>query len=149
MPCPLQVCFLVPQQPDGELRQGPRNQCLHLDVTHRRKNKVIFLTLPRPGKPYWRGRLSTVDLLVLTGLDQLLLIVKILFTFFTNQATLMRRSTVLSFSLRLVFPASPLTRLSVGTLPQISVENLCLARPSQPICLWERFLLKYKCVESP
>jgi len=27
-----------------------------------------------PGNPYWRGRISTIDFLVLTSLDQLLLI---------------------------------------------------------------------------
>jgi hypothetical protein len=50
------------------------------------------------------GRLNTVDLLVLTSLDQLIFILKILFTCFTQQATLMRRSTVLSLPLQLVFP---------------------------------------------
>jgi hypothetical protein len=39
------------------------------------------------------GRLSTVDLLVLTSLDKLVFELKI-FSFFTKQATLMRRSTV-------------------------------------------------------
>ena len=48
------------------------------------------------GKSYWGGRLSTVDLLVLTSLCQLVFILKILFSFFTKQATLMRSSTVLS-----------------------------------------------------
>ncbi len=33
------------------------------------------------GKPYQRGRLSTINLLVLTGLDQLLFILKIVSTF--------------------------------------------------------------------
>ncbi len=50
---------------------------------------------PVPGKSYWGGRLSTVDLLVLTSLDQLIFIYKISFSFFIKQATLMRRSTVL------------------------------------------------------
>ena len=36
----------------------------------------------------------TVDLLVLIGLDQLLWVLQILFTFLAKQATLMRRSTV-------------------------------------------------------
>jgi hypothetical protein len=36
------------------------------------------------------GRLSMVDLLVLTSLDQLISILIILFTFVTKQATLMR-----------------------------------------------------------
>jgi hypothetical protein len=50
------------------------------------------------GNPYGRERLVTVDLLVLTNLDQLLLIVKLYF--FTKQAALMRRSTVLSLPLQ-------------------------------------------------
>ncbi len=37
-------------------------------------------------KPNGKGRVSTVDLLVLTSLDQLLLILEILFTFFTKLA---------------------------------------------------------------
>ncbi len=41
---------------------------------------------------------------VLTSLDLLLLILKLLFTFFTKQATLMRRSTVLSLPLKLKIP---------------------------------------------
>ncbi len=55
------------------------------------------------GKPYWRGRLSTVDLLVLNSLYQLSLYWKYYLPFFTKQATLMRRSTVLSLPLQLVF----------------------------------------------
>ena len=51
------------------------------------------------------GRLSTVDLLVLTRLDELTFILKIYFIFFTKQTTLKRRSTVLSFPLQSVFPA--------------------------------------------
>ncbi len=39
---------------------------------------------------YWRGKLSAVDLLVLTSADHLPFILKILFTLFTKQATLMR-----------------------------------------------------------
>jgi len=56
------------------------------------------------GKYYWSGRLSTVDLLIQTSLDQLLFILKILFTFFTKQSTLMRRSTVLSLPPQVKFP---------------------------------------------
>jgi hypothetical protein len=44
-----------------------------------------------------------VDLLVLTSLEQLILILKILFMYFPKQATLMRRSTVLSLPPQLVF----------------------------------------------
>ncbi len=51
------------------------------------------------GNPKWRGRLSTLDLLVLTTLDEVLLILQTLFTFFTKQATLMRRCTVVSLLL--------------------------------------------------
>ncbi len=62
----------------------------------------------KPEKSYWRGRLSTVDLLELTSLDQLLFIMEILFRCFTKHATLSWRSTVLSLPLKLVFLASTL-----------------------------------------
>ncbi len=50
------------------------------------------------------GRLSIIDLFVLTSLDQLLLRMKNIIYFFTKQASLMRSSTVLSLYLPLVFP---------------------------------------------
>jgi hypothetical protein len=52
--------------------------------------------------------LTTFDLLILASLDRLLLIFQTLFTFVTKQAILMRRSTVLSLSLQLVFSGLPL-----------------------------------------
>jgi hypothetical protein len=51
------------------------------------------------GNPYLRGRLSTVDLHVLHAFD----IANIIY-FFTMQAALMRRPTVLWLPLHLVFP---------------------------------------------
>jgi hypothetical protein len=54
--------------------------------------------MPNSRNSYKRARLSAVDLLVLTSSDQLIFIVKILLTYFTKQATLMRRSTVLSLN---------------------------------------------------
>ena len=57
------------------------------------------------GKYYWRGKLSTVHLLVLISLDLLLFILKMLYTLFTKQATLMKGSVVLSLPPQLVFPA--------------------------------------------
>jgi hypothetical protein len=48
-------------------------------------------------------RLSAFDLLVLPSLDQLIFKFKILFSFFTKQATLVR-SAVLSLPPQLVFP---------------------------------------------
>jgi hypothetical protein len=52
----------------------------------------------KPGNPYGveRLRISTVDLLVLTYSDQLLFILKMLLAIVTKQASLIRRSTVLS-----------------------------------------------------
>ncbi len=55
------------------------------------------------GNPYWK-RISTFNPLVPSILDQLLLELKIL-SLVTKQADWMRRSAVLSLSLRLVFPA--------------------------------------------
>jgi hypothetical protein len=54
------------------------------------------------GNPYRKGRLSTVGLFELTS--SALFIMIILFTFLQKQAVLMRRSTVLSLPLQLVFP---------------------------------------------
>ncbi len=53
------------------------------------------------GNPYWRGKLSTVDLLLLSSLHQLLLTLQ---TFFTKQANLLR-STILLLHLHLLFLA--------------------------------------------
>ncbi len=66
--------------------------------------RMCNLKLVLAWKAYWGGKLSTVDLFVLTSLDKLILILKILFSFFTKQAALMRRSTVLSLSPQLIFP---------------------------------------------
>jgi hypothetical protein len=63
------------------------------------------------GKPNCRGRLSTVDLLVITSSDQVLFRLKILISLFTKQATLLRWSTVLSLPVQLAFPGSNITRL--------------------------------------
>ncbi len=63
-------------------------------------NCVYWLT--NPGNSYWRERISTVELLVLTSLDQLLLIFKICLFYLTKQG--MRRSMVLSLPLQQGFP---------------------------------------------
>jgi hypothetical protein len=64
-------------------------------------------TLFRPGKLYWRGRLSTVDLLVLTSLDQLLLIMQTLLSF--NKTSFLNEELHCTVPLQLVFPVSTLT----------------------------------------
>ncbi len=66
-----------------------------------------------PGNPCWRGRFSTVDLLALTSLEQLLLICQTKFTY--CRTSIMRRSTVLSLSLQLVFPGKNLPSLLSGS----------------------------------
>ncbi len=57
------------------------------------------------------GRLSTVDLLILyyNFLVAVIFILKILITLVAIQATLMRRSAVLSLPLQLVFPGVPVS----------------------------------------
>ncbi len=54
----------------------------------------------KSGKSYCRGRVSTVDLLILTGLGQLLFKLKILFTFYYKTSYLLR-STVLLLGLEM------------------------------------------------
>ncbi len=70
--------------------------------------------------------MSTVDLLVLTSLDKLLFILKILFAFFTKQATFMRRSTVLSIHLQLVFPGWTVSDLRTGLFTQTKRNSLLI-----------------------
>jgi hypothetical protein len=67
------------------------------------------------------GRLSTVYLLVLTSLDQLISILQTFFNLFTKQTPLMRRSTVLSLSLQLVFPVTPLEPLTIIACPNVKI----------------------------
>jgi hypothetical protein len=54
-----------------------------------------------------------VDLLVLTSIDQLLFTLKISFTLFKQQATLIRRSTVLCLPPQLVFPDVKLAKILI------------------------------------
>jgi hypothetical protein len=54
--------------------------------------------------------ISTVDLLVLTSLDQLIFKLKKIFTIVTKQAALTGRSTVLSLPLQLVFPGQSIEK---------------------------------------
>jgi len=72
------------------------------------------------------GWISTVDLLVLTSLDQIVFIMKILFTFVTKQVVFMRRSIVLS-PLQLAVPAyreQKVVRLNLVLLScQLNPEN--------------------------
>jgi hypothetical protein len=79
---------------------------------------TINKTTPCPGNPYWRGRLSTVDLLGLTSQDQLLLMQQTLHTFLTKQAILKRKATLLSLPLQLVFSA-----LANDTKPKDTKSN--------------------------
>ncbi len=51
-----------------------------------------------------KERLSTVDLLALTSLDQLIFILKIVLTFVAKHATSIRRFLGLCFPVQLVFP---------------------------------------------
>jgi hypothetical protein len=62
------------------------------------------------------GRLCTVDLLVLTSLDQLVFLMSILVNFHTKQATLIRRSTVLSLPPPLVSIPCPKHHILLQTL---------------------------------
>ncbi len=53
------------------------------------QNKSFCWKLAPAGKPYWRGRIRTVDLLVLTSLDQLLFKLKLNFLFLQNNLSLL------------------------------------------------------------
>ncbi len=80
----------------------------------------------KPGKSYLRERLSTVDLLVLAGLDKLLFKLEILFLSPTKQATLIRRSTVLSLSRQLAFLAQALAEVNEPISSDLTLANKSL-----------------------
>ncbi len=66
-------------------------------------NSVQSKSLVEPGNSCCRGRLSTIDLLVLTSLNQLLFLLKMSLKVFITQPNLTRSSNVLSLSLQLMF----------------------------------------------
>ncbi len=104
-------------------------------VPYNHQNSLIV----RAWKSYWRGRLGTVNLLVLTSLDQLLFKLKILWTFFTKQATLMRRSSVLSLPPQLVFPGTGRRCLSVTV---ILIFHISLFAGSSLLAVGSRYLVR-------
>ncbi len=65
--------------------------------------KSAKLKTVQAGKTNWSGRFSTVDLLVLTSLDQLFFEILNVIYFLPKGATLVRRSTVLSLPVQLAF----------------------------------------------
>ncbi len=67
---------------------------------YKRLSLAAALGMTKAGKTYWIGKLSTLDLLVLTSLDQILFKLKTKFNFLH----VMRRSTVVSLPPQLVFP---------------------------------------------
>jgi len=69
---------------------------------------------------YWWVSLSTVRLLALTTLGQLHFDIKENIHFFTKQATLMRRSTLLSLPLQLVNSGRVPTRSNAWCLVQLT-----------------------------
>jgi len=70
------------------------------------QHKIFSSMLSQPWEPYWKGRLSMMDVLELSSIDQFF-ILKILFTYVAKQAASMT-STVPSFPHQLVFPDSNL-----------------------------------------
>ncbi len=87
--------LLIDKQADG---QTERHTDRWMDtLTDRRQ-------MDKSGNPCRRGKLGTVDLLALPSLDEVVLILKMLFTSFMRQVILIRRSTVLSHPLKLMFP---------------------------------------------
>ncbi len=80
-------------------------------------NEEVNCTEPFPF--YWRGKDSTINLLVLTSIYQLFFIYKRFYTFFTKQAMLMRRLTVLSPSLLLKGKDSTIDLIVLTSLEQL------------------------------
>ncbi len=108
-----------------------------------------------PGKPFWRVRLSTVDLLVL-ALISCFWYQKYIFLFFTKKTILMRRSTVLnlpsSYIVRsfhflskfsfysFLFYSLSLIWLGSFVLQRSDVTIILPCAPTPPFVVWILFL---------
>ncbi len=80
----------------------------------------------KPGNPYPRRMISTVDLLILSSSGQLLLLQRVSIGLICmKHAMSTRRSTVLSLSLQQVFPAQALIHLYC-TVYTINATHKCL-----------------------
>jgi hypothetical protein len=77
--CHIPFCFMADSLPLACPRRGGGNYVMSFMDDPLANGDVS------PGKSYGRGRLNTVDLLVLTSLDHLLFKLKILFTFLQNK----------------------------------------------------------------
>ncbi len=95
-------------------------------------------------KSYKRRRHSKVDLLVITILDQLLLRLKILFTHFTKQATLMSRSIVLSLPFLFFFLCSRI----LTYMGRVSNLHYCNRFNRLPFTLFIMLLNYYYCISK-
>ncbi len=76
-------------------------------------------TMSEPGNACWSGRISTVDLLVVTSSDPVLFIMKIFLALFTKRPILMRRLTVLGNPLHKGFPGHKLRTIGKDFLLRI------------------------------
>jgi hypothetical protein len=101
----------------------------------------------KPGKSYRVGRLRTVDLLVLTSLDQLIFILKMLFFFFTKQATT-KRSTVLSLPPQLVFLDKHCSLVVSKYFIRLATGKFCYVCGSVHI-LWGHYGVNSNCCNQP
>jgi hypothetical protein len=100
-------------------RIPPKPWCEYLDLNVRSGNYR-----------YWRGRHTAVDALVVTSLDEFLLLLQTFFKFFTKQAILMRRSTILSLSLQLVFHGQVVRQIA-AICPDINSLSSFQIRPDR------------------
>jgi hypothetical protein len=109
---------------DYELGQGFHSSMIPLDCcpSSLLGHYLAFGSDHLQGSINWRVRLSTVDLLVLPSLGPQLFLFDILFMFLTKQSTLMRRSTVLTHPLWLVFLA-----ISFHDWPKVTCQGLMFA----------------------
>ncbi len=90
--------------PSECFREKATWQCpVHSEVNVEKRFSFVTCVCPwqalLAGNPYWSGRISTVDLLILTCPEQLLFILKMSITFY-KKVILTRRSTVLSLPLQ-------------------------------------------------
>jgi hypothetical protein len=116
--------------------------------TYLRWNELLRPRWPRqvwyfPGNPYSGGKLSTVDLLVLTSLDQLLLIMQTLFQDYPYHCRSLKQWNSTFFEFPLIIDGTT-EKVLQFTIPLKSIYNQNLGFVEQKMYFWtlQRGLLR-------
>jgi hypothetical protein len=99
----------------------------------------------KAGNPYWRGRLGTVHLIVLTSLDNLIYILKILFTFAKKTSYLNEEVNCTDPSLAVSIPCLKVSlRVRFWSTTRFQIKTLLKRNCRLSIPSWRSFKIREK-----